>query len=154
MAAVRGYWSPFPRVADLVLAARGVYEVQSKGAPFFSMNSFPFTEDPRVGMGGVRTIRGYQQDRFVGSVMALTNYEIRWTFAQTRILEQRFAFIAVPFLDMGRVFDSVRNTSLAGWNRSQGGGLRIAWNLATIIMIDYGVSQEDSGLYINFTHIF
>src|SRR5262249_25315047 len=37
MLAARGYWSPFPRIADLVLAVRGVYQVQSQGAPFFSM---------------------------------------------------------------------------------------------------------------------
>jgi hypothetical protein len=86
--------------------------------------------------------------------MALTNYEIRWTFAKTKLLGQRFAFIAVPFVDMGRVFDSVRRTSLARWERSQGLALRVAWNLATIISIDYGVSNEDSGLYINFAHIF
>jgi hypothetical protein len=154
MLAVRGYYSPFPRYADLVLAARGVYEIQSQGAPFFSLDTLPFTEDPRIGMGGVRTLRGYKQDRFVGHVMAMTNYEIRWTFAQTRLLGQRFAFIGVPFLDMGRVFDTARHTSFAKWKRAQGLGLRVAWNLSTIVMIDYGVSEEDSGLYINFTHIF
>jgi hypothetical protein len=154
MLAARGYVSPIPRHADLVLAARGIYEVQSQGVPFFSMDTFPFTEDPRTGMGGVRTIRGYKQDRFVGHVMALTNYEIRWTFANTRLLGQRFAFIAVPFLDMGRAFDSVRATSVMHWKRAEGAGLRIAWNQATIIMVDYGVSEEDSGLYVNFTHIF
>jgi hypothetical protein len=154
MMAARGYYSPIPRIADLVLAARGVYEVQSQNAPFFSMDIFPFTEDPRTGMGGVRTLRGFEQDRFVGHVMAMSNFEIRWTFAQTRLLGQRFAFIGVPFLDMGRVFDSIRDTSFQHWNRAQGAGLRIAWNLATIIMVDYGVSEEDSGLYINFTHIF
>jgi hypothetical protein len=154
MLALRGYVSPFPSYADLVFAVRGVYEVQSAGAPFFSMDTFPFTEDPRTGMGGFRTLRGYKQDRFVGHVMALTNYELRWTFAQTRAFGQRFAFIGVPFLDMGRAFDAVRRTSLAGWNRDQGFGLRIAWNLSTIVMVDYGLSSEDSGLYINFSHIF
>jgi hypothetical protein len=154
MMAARGYYSPIPKLADLVLAARGVYEVQSQGAPFFSMDIFPFTEDPRAGMGGLRTLRGFKQDRFVGHVMAMSNFEIRWTFAQTKILGQRFAFIGVPFLDMGRVFDTMRDTSFQHWNRAQGAGLRIAWNLATIIMVDYGVSEEDSGLYINFTHIF
>jgi outer membrane protein assembly factor BamA len=154
MLALRGYVSPVPSYADLVLAARGVYEVQSQGAPFFSMNVFPFTEDPRTGMGGLRTLRGYRDNRFVGHVMALTNYEVRWTFTQFRAFDQRFALIAVPFLDMGRAFDAVRLTSLTHWNRNEGLGLRIAWNLSTIIMVDYGVSEEDTGLYINFTHIF
>lgn len=154
MLAVRGYYSPIPKLADVVLAARGVYEVQSQGAPFFSMDTFIFTEDPRIGMGGLRTLRGYKQDRFVGHVMALTNYEIRYTFAETMLLKQRFAFGVVPFLDMGRVFDAVRRTTLKGWKRTQGGGARITWNQATVIMVDYGFSDEDSGLYVNFGHIF
>ena len=154
MLAVRGYYSPIPKIADVVLAARGVYEVQSQGAPFFSMDTFNFTEDPRIGMGGLRTLRGYKQDRFVGHVMALTNYEIRYTFAETMLLKQRFAFAVVPFLDLGRVFDAVRKTTLSGWKRTQGGGARIYWNQATVIMADYGFSDEDSGLYVNFGHIF
>lgn len=154
MLAVRGYWSPFPKLADFVVAARGVYQVASRGTPFFSMNIMPFTEDPRTGMGGVRTLRGFKSDRFVGPVMALGNLELRWTFAHTKLLGQQFSFIGVPFLDMGRTFDQIRRTSLRGWDRAQGAGLRVAWNLATVIMVDYGVSSEDSGLYINFGHIF
>ena len=154
MLAVRGYVSPFPRLADLVLASRGVYEVQSAGVPFFSMNTLPFTEDVRTGLGGVRSLRGYRENRFVGHVMALTNHEIRWTFARTTLAGERFAFIAVPFVDLGRVWGSVRRTSFARWNRSQGLGLRVAWNLSTLIAIDYGFSDEDAGLYINFGHIF
>lgn len=154
MLAVRGYWSPFPKTADLVLAARGVYQVASRGAPFFSMNVMPFTEDPRTGMGGARTMRGFKSERFVGPVMALGNFELRWTFAQTRLLKQQFGFMVVPFLDMGRTFDQIRRTSLRDWDRTQGVGFRVAWNLATIVMVDYGRGTEDSGLYINFAHIF
>jgi len=152
--AVRGYFSPIPSVTDLVLAARGVYEVQSSGVPFFTMDIIPFLEDNRAGLGGVRTLRGFVQDRFVGSVIALTNFEMRWTFLRFKLLEQNFGLIAVPFLDLGRVFDRVSDTTLRGFKRSQGAGLRIAWNLATIIMIDYGISSEGTGLYINFNHIF
>src|SRR5262249_1555585 len=37
MLSVRGFYSPIPRFADLVIAVRGLYEVQSSGTPFFSM---------------------------------------------------------------------------------------------------------------------
>src|SRR5207302_189205 len=63
LVAARGYVSPFP--IDLVLAGRAVFEVQTKGAPFFSMDTLPFTEDPRLGLGGHRTMRGFRPDRFV-----------------------------------------------------------------------------------------
>ena len=154
MASVRGFYSPFPKLADVVLAARGVYEAQTTGTPFTSLSLMPFIDDNHSGLGGFRTLRGYKQNRFVGPVLALTNYEVRWTFLHFRVLSQGFALMAVPFLDIGRVFDNTRQTTLAGWKRTQGGGLRIGWNEATIIMIDYGVSDEDSGLYINFNHIF
>ena len=154
MLSVRGFYSPIPKVADLVLAARGVYEVQSSGTPFFSQSLMPFIDDNHAGLGGFRTLRGYRQNRFVGPIIALTNYEVRWTFARFRLLEQNLGLIAVPFLDMGRVFDSVRQTTLAGWKRAQGVGLRAAWNEATIVMADFGFSDEDAGLYLNFNHIF
>ena len=86
--------------------------------------------------------------------MALTNYEIRWTFAHAHVAGQDLALIGVPFLDMGRVFDRISQTSVRGWARSQGLGLRVAWNQATVIMADYGFSTEDSGLDLNFNHIF
>jgi hypothetical protein len=154
MLSVRGFYSPIPKLADLVVAVRGVYEVQSSGTPFFSMSLMPFIDDNHAGLGGLRTLRGYQQNRFVGPVMVLTNYELRWTFAHVHVLDQDFGLIAVPFVDMGRVFDAVRQTSIYGWARSEGMGFRVAWNEATVIMVDFGFSDEDAAAYINFNHIF
>jgi outer membrane protein assembly factor BamA len=150
----RVYLSPFPRLADLVFAMRGTLLVQSQGTPFFGMNLIPWTEDPRNGLGGLRTMRGFKQDRFVGPVMSLLNTELRWTFVRFQVWKQKLALIAVPFLDMGATHDRLADLSVADWRRSQGAALRISWNLATIITIDYGRSGEDSGLYINFNHIF
>jgi len=154
MLSVRGFYSPIPKLADLVIAARGLYEIQTRETPFFSQTLMPFVDDNHAGLGGLRSLRGYLQNRFVGPVFALGNLELRWTFVKFRALGQEFGLIAVPFLDMGRVFDNVSQTTFDDWKRSQGGGLRIAWNEATIIMIDYGFSDEDDGLYVNFNHIF
>jgi hypothetical protein len=154
MLSVRGFYTPLPKLADLVIAARGLYEIQTRGAPFFSQTLMPFVDDNHAGLGGLRSLRGYLQNRFVGPDFVLGNFELRWTFVKFRVINQGIALIAVPFLDVGRVFDNVSQTTLAGWKRSQGAGLRIAWNEATIIMIDYGFSEEDDGLYLNFNHIF
>jgi hypothetical protein len=154
MVAARGYWSPAPDAADVVVAGRAVFEAQTNGAPFFSMDTLPFTEDPRTGLGGHRTLRGFRQDRFVGSVMTVANAELRWTFGHVSVLGQRFGFILVPFFDVGRPFDALGELSLGDWRTSYGGALRIAWNLATIGTIDYGISSEDTGFYVNFNHIF
>ena len=51
-------------------------------------------------------------------------------------------------------FDSLGDLTVRDWQPSYGGALRIAWNLATLVTIDYGRSSEDTGFYINFNHIF
>jgi hypothetical protein len=153
LVAARGYWSPFA-AADVVLAGRLLFEGQTNGAPFFSMNTLPFTEDPRAGLGGHRTLRGFRQDRFVGSVMTLANLEVRWTFGHAQAWGQHFGFIVAPFADIGRAYDSLADLTPYAWQRSYGGAFRIAWNLATIVTVDYGRSSEDAGFYINFNHIF
>jgi len=152
--AARGYYSPIPDIADLVLAGRFTFVAQSNGAPFFSMDTCPYTDNPIAGLGGGRTLRGYRQDRFVGSVMTVANAEVRWTFAHASLWKQKLAFIAVPFVDVGRPFDNLGQLTFSSWKPSYGGALRVSWNLATIASIDYGVSPEDTGLYINFNHIF
>ncbi|RME92128.1 MAG: peptide-binding protein [Candidatus Hydrogenedentota bacterium] len=148
------YFSPIPDIADLVLAWRGVYSFQKGDVPFYALNKLSFTEGNKNGLGGLRTLRGFKSNRFVGKVMALTNFEIRWTMFHAKVIGQDFAFILVPFIDAGRVFNDPKQTSFQGWKYDYGAGLRIAWNQATIIMIDYAMSSEDSGLFINFSHIF
>jgi hypothetical protein len=154
LVAARGYWSPFPDAADLVFAGRATFETQSSGTPFFSMDTFPYTEDPRSGLGGHRTLRGYRQDRFVGPVMTLLNGEVRWTWGHITVLHQKLAFIIVPFVDTGRPYDKLADLTVSAWRLSYGGAFRVSWNLATIITVDYGRSSEDTGFYVNFNHIF
>ncbi|HEU0029979.1 MAG TPA: DUF5982 domain-containing protein [Kofleriaceae bacterium] len=154
MAAARGFWSPIPAYADLVLAGRVFGLVQSEGTPFFSMNIIPFTEDPRFGLGGHRTLRGFRQDRFVDHVMTAASAEIRWTFARTTVKHQKLAFILAPFVDVGRAFDDLGEVTLADWRPSTGAAFRMSWNLATLVTFDYGVSSESAGLYVNFGHMF
>jgi hypothetical protein len=86
--------------------------------------------------------------------MTLSNAELRWTFYRFQVLRQKIGLIAVPFLDLGAVWDRLSAVRAGGWKRGQGAALRISWNLATIITVDYGWSSEDSGLYINFNHMF
>src|SRR3569623_186928 len=154
LAAARGYWSPISASADLVLAGRATLVWQSSGTPFFSMDQFPFTEDPRSGLGGHRTMRGFRQDRFVGPTMGLVNGEVRWTFARTTLWRQKLGFIVAPFADLGRPIAGASDLSVRRWRTTLGSALRISWNIATILTVDYGVSREDTGLYINFNHIF
>lgn len=154
LVAARGYWSPFPETADLVLAGRVLLHAQSAGTPFFTMDVLPFVEDPRTGLGGHRTIRGYRQSRFVDHVMSAVSGELRWTFARTTIKRQKFAFIIVPFVDVGHAFDSFSDVGIHGWRPSAGAAFRVSWNLSTLGTFEYGRSPEGGGIYVNFGHMF
>lgn len=147
--AARAYLSPFPKLTNLVLAARLLYSMQTTGVPFFAANTLALTEDDQTGLGGERTLRGYRQDRFIGAVCALGNVELRWTFLYFKLLKQSFSVQVAPFFDIGRVFDKV-DFAFDSWKVSGGGGLRIGWNRSTIIMFDLGASSEDVGFYIDF----
>ncbi|MBA2540241.1 MAG: BamA/TamA family outer membrane protein [Deltaproteobacteria bacterium] len=154
LGAARGYWSPIAEHADVVLAGRAFLELQTAGTPFHSLDALPFTEDFHLGLGGHRTLRGYRQDRFVGRAMAAVTGEVRWTFWRFTLLRQKLALIAVPFVDAGRSFDRPGKLTLSDWRGGYGGALRVSWNLATIITVDYGRSAEDAGFYVNFGHMF
>jgi outer membrane translocation and assembly module TamA len=60
----------------------------------------------------------------------------------------------VPFVDAGRVFDRVENTTLRDLRFAVGGGLRVAWNLSTIIGLDYAWSPERDAIYFRLDHPF
>jgi outer membrane protein assembly factor BamA len=150
---LRGYYSPFPRLTDLVLAGRFAYQIQSKKTPFYSMSTLTFPEVDEEGLGGKRSLRGYQQNRFIGPVMSFANAEVRWMPIKFRTLKQHFGIGFVPFLDAGRVYDQV-DFNFKKWRFGYGCGLRVAWNQATIVVADYGISREDAGFSLTFGHHF
>ena len=154
MLAARGYVRVLPWSDNLVLAARATFQLQSTTTPFFGMKLIPYIEDPRDGLGGLRTMRGYKQDRFVGPVMLLGNVELRWTFVRFVWWRQKIGLIAVPFFDVGTVADRLSGVRRNGWRPDTGGALRISWNLATIVTLEYGRSSEDEGVFANFNHTF
>jgi len=144
----RVFVSPMPALADLVLALRGVVSMQTSGVPFFAMSTLAFTDIDRQGLGGIWTLRGYNQDRFVGPIAAAANGELRWAFVTFDILRQNFSLAAVPFFDVGRVYDRVRDLSFRDWRYGAGGGLHVAWNKATVVVFDYGLSVEGRNFYM------
>ncbi|MCW5831194.1 MAG: BamA/TamA family outer membrane protein [Labilithrix sp.] len=151
----RAYWSPAPKLADVVVAGRLVASAQTRDVPFFTMPELSFTDVNARGLGGLRTIRGFKQSRFVGRAVTLANVEVRWTFWQLAAARnQRFAFILAPFFDVGRVFDTLDDFELRRFRNGQGAGLRVAWNQATIVALDFGMSREATALYVDFGHPF
>ena len=148
--AARAYWSPIPKLTNLVLAMRLLYSMQTGQVPFYAADTLALTEADQYGLGGERTLRGYRQDRFIGPIMAVGNAELRWTFVHFKLLKQRFSVQIAPLLDVGRVFDGWGRLQLNDWKISGGAGLRVAWNRSTVIMLDFGASSEDTGIFVDF----
>ena len=145
--AARLYVSPFPKLADLVLAGRALYSIQSADVPFYAMDTLGMAAGvddwtDQTGLGGERTLRGYHDDRFVGHVATAVNAEVRWTFTRFDLLRQHFSLQVAPLFDAGRVFDRV-DFSFKDWRYSAGGGLRVGWNRSSIIIFDFAMSPED-----------
>jgi len=148
--ATRFYWSPFAQI-DLVLAARLSASYKVGDTPFFSYATIQYTDKYMPATGGMR---GFRARRFMGPFITLGNFEARYTFASAKWGEQLFEFSLAPFFDIARSWDDPRDFRFAGWSYSYGGGLRITWNQATVIVFDFGFSREDSGFYLMIRQIF
>ena len=150
----REFYNLLPQPNRLILAFRQVYAIQSGDVPFYAAVRLPFTDGDKLGVGGYNTIRGYKLSRFAGPVASWANAELRWSFAETTFKKQHLRFMVVPFFDTGRVFDSVKDTTFKDWKLAGGAGLRLAWNLSTVVSFDYGISSESGFFYMELGHQF
>jgi hypothetical protein len=151
-----GYWSPLPERADLVVAARGYANWQSGDVPFYSQPFLAITTDPSglTGLGGFDTLRGFTRNRFVGKVATGASAELRFTFGEGRVFGQHLMFKIVPFVDAGRVFDTVSEVTLDDWEFGYGVGFRLAWQISTVVSFDWGRSREGDAFYMELGHAF
>ncbi len=144
----RGYTRVFPDLARLVLVGIADYSVLFANYPFYVAPSMSLPGDERLeGLGGWRNLRGFYANRFTGAVKMHAGAELRWTFADFTLWNQNFKPMLAPFVDAGRVFDAANTFSFRDWKPTGGVGLRLAWNLATIISLDVGISGESTLLY-------
>jgi outer membrane protein assembly factor BamA len=153
---LRWYYPILPNTfGKMILATRFGMGYTAGDAPFFEYQDQWSSEGSIEGLGGAHTLRGYKQGRFLARVMNFANIELRIRFAQTDIFKQHFAFSIVPFLDVGGVWDSfARLNHSENYRFSTGAGLRIAWNVNTIMRFDYAYSPEDQQFFFNFGHAF
>lgn len=150
----RGFHNLLRQPRQLVLAGRVAYVMQFGDVPFYSAPIIPLTDMDIQGLGGFNTLRGYVQNRFVGKAASWASAELRWGFAETTFLKQHLRFMLAPFVDVGSVFNSVSDTSFKRWKYDAGAGLRLAWNLSTIISFDLARSSESTMFYMEVGHQF
>lgn len=148
---VRRY-APLSRRA--VLAARAAWSAFQGNPPFFALSTLGFYDARSSGLGGVHSLRGYKKRRFMGRAMSLANLELRYDLLEHVVKSQRLLLTAVAFGDGGRAFERGAETTFRDWRGAAGGGVRIAWNQATIINASCGASGEDFNIHVDFGHQF
>ena len=138
-----------------VLAGRIAGGYTAGDAPFYEYQDQWSSEGSIEGLGGPNTLRGFKQSRFLGRATVWANLELRQRFISFKALKQGFTLDAVPFLEAGTVSDDVSGLFKSERYRANTGlGLRLAWNLSTIVRLDYAVSNEDRQLFLGLGHAF
>jgi hemolysin activation/secretion protein len=155
---IKAYQRLFPSVfKKLIFAVRGGIGNTIGNAPFYEYMEEWSSEGGVYGVaGGGFSLRGYKQSRFAAPYITFINTELRMRFAQFKIMKQHLALSAVPFFDYAGVGDNLaRVLSYSNnYRYSEGLGLRIAWNVSTILRFDYAVSNEDAQFFFQFGHTF
>ncbi len=152
---VRGYYTFWDR---LTLAGRLALTYASGDVPFFEMGKMSFMKGNVAAMGGMRTARGYLEERFLARGHTLAQVDVRYFVGDLVIWGQRFGFQPFAFFDAGNLYDSFGDIfakpRFENYHPSYGGGFMIPWNLTTIIHYFVGFSSEGMTMSINFDHAF
>jgi outer membrane protein assembly factor BamA len=139
----------------LVFASRIALGYTDGDAPFYEYRHQWSSDEHVEGLGGGTTVRGYKQARFLSRVMAFSNIELRYRFVDFNLLKQHVALSAVPFFDVGGIYDNLnRLGETKNIRYSEGLGFRIAWNVNTILRFDYSVSKEDHQFFFSIGNVF
>lgn len=141
----------------MVFAARAGISTTLGDAPFYEYQEVWSSEGGIYGIaGGANTLRGYKQSRFVAPYIGFANAELRTRFAQFRISKEHISLSGVPFFDIAGVGDNPSQLlgNINNYRYAYGAGLRIAWNVNTILRFDYAISTEDHQFFFSFGHAF
>lgn len=103
-------------------------------------------------LGSSDDLRGYENNRFTGNTMFLTNIE--YMFPETDYPVFRY----VVFIDAGNTYDALGDVFHQGLNIGSGAGLR--WKIRSLVKIDlradigYGFTDEDYRFSFGTRHAF
>lgn len=156
----------------LNLACRLAYQGKIAGEmPFYMLPLlFASNKPTRDGLGGAKTVRGILRNRIVGEGMFYSNFEMRWKFLRTQLLNQNFYIALSGFTDMGQViqFYNFNKTNIPlnykiDYNNEKlhigyGGSLHFVLNSNFVLNFTYGrtndIQDGNSAFYINLNYLF
>ncbi|MGB1656223.1 MAG: Omp85 family outer membrane protein [Longimicrobiales bacterium] len=141
----------------LVLAQRIIIQHASSGIPEHELSWVQSSFKDQEGLGGAKSLRGVQRNRYAGRGMALWNAELRWRAARFGLLGRNFTAVLSGFVDQGRVWrDGVELSEIASdLHRGFGGGLRVAMGENFVVAFDAGTSAETTApIYIGLGYLY
>ena len=148
-----------PTRLPVTLANRLVLQGVGAEAPFYDLPLIQSSFKQAEGLGGAKTLRGLQRNRYVGRGLFLWNTEVRWRAAEFRapVLDRPSHAVVTLFLDQGRVWeDRVRVDELVrDLHRTVGGGLRLGLGESFAVAADLG--WRDAGapsVYVGLGYLF
>ena len=130
---LRGYFSPIKD--DLTIAARAAAEKL--------YGTFPFYE--AAFLGGAKSLRGYNLQRFAGDASAFGSLEIRFFVTRLKILVPSDMGL-FALVDAGRVW--VDKQSPGGWHTDAGGGIWIA-PIRRELTLSVAITSSKDGIFVN-----
>ena len=125
---------------------RGVIAVRARitASDTSTGNRVPFYLLPAL--GGSRSLRGYDDYRFIDRHAVLVNAEYRWRLH--RVVD------AALFYDAGTVAPRFRDLAFSRLKTSYGLGVRIISNKDTFVRLDIGHSREGTRLFLSLGEVF
>jgi outer membrane protein assembly factor BamA len=100
----------------------------------------PFWE--RSSIGGRRSLRGYNGDRFIGFNRSLGSVELRTNVYQRRLFGVKAELELAPFVDAGQVFKGVRTNPIGDLHWDYGLGFRGIVRPQILAFVDVGQGSE------------
>ncbi len=96
-------------------------------------------------LGGNRSLRGFPEGRLLGTTTVVATVELRFPII--------WRFGGIAGFDTGNVWMSPGDAGFAHWKSSTAVGIRFYMD-TFVVRADLGFSQETTGFYLNFGHIF
>jgi outer membrane protein assembly factor BamA len=146
-----GHITPFARYG---LQAKGWFPFSDKRLilvpnvqmQWLSASHVPFFE--RSTLGGEDTLRAYGLGRFVDDHFILVNLEGRIRVAKREILDVKTEVELAPFVDMGKVYSTLRGRFFDDWEVNPGLGMRILVRPNVVGRFDAAYGREGVTFFV------
>jgi outer membrane protein assembly factor BamA len=130
----------------VVLVTRGLFEALGGD------DDTPFQVRPSL--GGVDTLRGFGDNRFFDNARVVLSAEVRTRVLTLDLFGVRSAFELAPFIDVGRVFQSLDDLTRGDYEVTPGIGLRALAPPSVVGHLEIGVSREGPAIFVGLDYPF